>query len=87
MKIKTVNRTIHPDTHETKNSYRVKIGKKNYYDQLVVNVNHEKLSFQCTYVFEGNEIADYESIHFKAGERDGTVKINWVQALEFKTVN
>lgn len=87
MKVKTVNRTIHPDSHEANNSYRVKIGKKNYYDQLIVNIKHEKLPFKCTYVFEGNGIANFESIHFKAEENEGAIKINWVQTLEFKIVN
>ena len=84
MNIKTVNRTIHPDTHDSDNSYRVKIGKRNFYDQLIVNINHEKSNFKKTYVFEGKQIADYESIHFKAIESNEKVIINWVQNLEYE---
>jgi len=86
MKTKTVNRTIHPDTHDSKNSYRVKIGKKNYYDQLVVNVDHEKLGVVGTYIFEGKQIGEYESLHFKAEESNGIVSINWVENIAFKKV-
>lgn len=50
-KIKIVNRTIHPDTHDSANSYRVKIGKRNYYEKLIVNINHEKFDFDETYIF------------------------------------
>jgi len=84
MNVKTVNRTIHPDTHESDNSYRVKIGKSNFYDQLVVNISHDKKGFIGTYVFDGNDIAPYESIHFKAREINGEVKIEWVQNLKFR---
>lgn len=84
MKTKTVNRTIHPDTHESKNSYRMKIGKRNYYDQLIVNIDHDNVGFIGTYIFSGSEIAPYESIHFKAVENNGIVAINWVQKLKFE---
>jgi hypothetical protein len=82
-KIKTVNRTIHPDTHDSQNSYRVKIGKRNFYDKLIVNINHEKLDFNETYIFDGEVIKDYESIHFKSTEMKNTVQIQWVQNLNF----
>lgn len=82
-KIKTVNRTIHPSTHKSENSYRVKIGKRNYYDQLIVNISHEKNGFLTTYIFDGKEIAPYESIHFKAEEVEGKVHINWVQKISY----
>lgn len=84
MNIKTVNRTIRPDTHVSDNSYRVKIGKRNFYDQLIVNINHEKLNFKKTYVFDGKQIADYESIHFKAIVSNEKVIINWMQNLEYE---
>ena len=83
MNIKTVNRTIHPDTHKSENSYRVKLGKRNY-DQLVVNIDHEKLGTIGVDLFDGKDIADYESIHFKAEEAGGKVTINWVQKLNYK---
>lgn len=82
-KIKTVNRTIHPDTHDSANSYRVKIGKRDYYEKLIVNINHEKSDYQETFVFDGSEIKNYESIHFKATENKDTVQIQWVQNLKF----
>jgi hypothetical protein len=84
MEIKTVNRTIHPDTHDSNNSYRDKIGKRNFYDKLIVNISHDKKGFINTYVFDGKEIAGYESIHFKAREVNGEVKIEWVQNLKFR---
>ena len=84
MNIKTVNRTIHPDTHDSENSYRVKIGKRNFYDQLIVNINHENLDFKETYIFDGKQIADYESIHFKAIESNDKITINWVQNLKYE---
>lgn len=82
-KIKIVNRTIHPKTHDMKNSYRVKIGKRNYYDKLIVNINHEELDFKETYIFDGSIIKEYESIHFKASENDGKIQIQWVQNIQF----
>jgi hypothetical protein len=84
METKIVNRTIHPDTHKSENSYRVKIGKINFYDQLIVNIHHEKIGFIGTYIFEGKEIASYESIHFKAEETTGIVNIQWIQKLKFQ---
>jgi len=87
MKVKTVHRTIHPDTHKAEHSYRVKIGKRNYYDQLLVHIDHEEIGSIGTYVFEGKVIAPYESIHFKAEEDNGGVHINWVQELDYKIVH
>ncbi|MCD7968784.1 MAG: hypothetical protein LUF87_00300 [Alistipes sp.] len=84
--IKTVNRTIHPDTHKETISYRVKIGKKNYYNQLVVNIDHDNYGFIGTYVFSRDEIANYESIHFKALDTDNGVKIEWLQNLKFEII-
>lgn len=82
-KVKTVNRTIRPKTHDSANSYRVKIGRRDYYDKLIVNIDHEASDFNETYVFSGEEIKGYESIHFKAFERNGKVQIQWVQNLKF----
>lgn len=82
-KVKTVNRTIRPDSHKSENSYRVKIGKRGFYDQLVVNITHENNDFKETYIFDGEDIACYESIHFKADEHDGEIKIQWVQDIKF----
>lgn len=87
MKVKTVYRTIHPDTHKAENSYRVRIGKRNYYDQLLVHIDHEKVGVIGTYVFERSVIAPYESIHFKASERGGKVSVNWVQDLVYKIID
>jgi hypothetical protein len=84
MKIKTVNRTIRPSSHKAENSYRVKIGKRNYYDKVVVNINHESNTFQATYEFDGKQVENYESIHFKANENKGNVSIDWVQKLEYQ---
>ncbi len=84
MKIKTVNRTIHPETHKSDNSYRVKIGKRNYYDKLIVNISHEKLGFIGSFEFEKEAIAPDERIHFKAEEQEGKVKVTWVQNIAVK---
>lgn len=81
--IKIVNRTIHPDTHDSANSYRVKIGKRGFYDKLIVNIDHESLDFKETFVFDGEAIRKYESIHFKATENNDKVQIQWVQNLKF----
>lgn len=85
-KIKTVNRTIHPITHKSENSYRVRIGERNFYNQLIVNIDHEDFGFIGTYLFDGKEIANYESIHFKAIEADGQVTIKWVQNLKYNKI-
>jgi hypothetical protein len=84
MEIKTVNRTIRPATHKSESPYRVKIGKKNFYDLLVVNIFHDKLGKVGSFEFNGKEIAPYESIHFKAGEREGRIEIKWVQDVVVK---
>lgn len=86
MEIKTVNRTIHPNTHKSENSYRVKIGKKNFYDKLIVNISHENIGFLGRFEFDGKEIAEYESIHFKATEIKEKVEIKWVQNIVAKKV-
>jgi hypothetical protein len=83
MEIKTVNRTIHPDIHKSENSYRVKIGKRNFYDKLIVNIHHENTRFVGTYIFEGKDIASYESIHFKTEEIEGKIKIHWIQDIKY----
>ncbi len=83
MVTKTVNRTIHPSTHKSEHSYRVKIGKRNYYDQLIVHINHENKNFNETYVFDGEAIAAFESIHFKAEEINGNILIQWVQNIKY----
>lgn len=83
-KIKTVNRIIRPSTHKSEHSYRVKIGDRNFYDKLIVNIHHEKYGFMDTYIFEGEAIAPYESIHFKAEENNGTINIKWVQKIPFQ---
>lgn len=82
MKIKEVNRTIHPDSHKSENSYRLKIGKRNYYDRLIVNIFHEEKGFIDSYIFEGEDIASFESIHFKAEETNNAVNIYWVQNIK-----
>jgi hypothetical protein len=82
-KIKTVDRTIRPSTHKSEHSYRVKIGERNFYDKLIVNIHHEKYGFIDTYIFEGEKIAPYESIHFKAEETAGKIEIKWVQQIQF----
>jgi hypothetical protein len=86
MEIKTVNRTIRPATHKSENSYRVKIGKRNFYDKLIVNINHESLGAVGIFEIEGKAIAPYESIHFKANEKSGRVEITWVQIIPVKKV-
>ena len=84
MEIKTVNRTIHPDTHKPENSYRVRIGKKDFYDLLVVNIFHENAGKIGTFEFTAKEIASYESIHFMAKDLNGKVEIVWVQDVAVK---
>lgn len=86
MKTKTVNRTIRPSTRELDSSYRVKIGKRNYYDQLIVNIDHESTDFKVTYIFQGSDIAKYESIHFKVHEYNDEIRIEWVQDLNYKVL-
>jgi hypothetical protein len=82
-KVKTANRTIHPASHKSKNAYRVKIRERGFYDQLVVKIMHENNDFKETYIFDGEAIAPYESIHFNADEHNGEIKINWVQDIKF----
>jgi hypothetical protein len=84
VEIKTVNRTIRPTTHKSENSYRVKIGERNFYDKLIVNIYHESLGAIGSFEFDGKAIAPYESIHFKADERNGKVEITWVQNIPVK---
>lgn len=84
MEIKTVNRTIRPESHQSKDPYRVKIGKRNFYNKLIVNITHEKLGFVGSFEFGGDAIAPYESIHFKAEEQNGKVEITWVQNIAVK---
>lgn len=86
MEIKTVNRTIRPTTHRSENSYRVKIGERNFYDKLTLNICHESLGAVSSFEFDGKAIAPYESIHFKANERYGKVDITWVQNIPVKKV-
>lgn len=33
--------------------------------------------------FDGSEIKDYESIHFKATENNHIIQIHWVQNLKY----
>ena len=86
MEIKTVTRRIHPDSHKSESPYRVKIGKCNFYDQLIVDIFHDKLGFIGTYQFSKESIKDYESIHFKAIEKGEVVQIKWVQDIEFTKI-
>jgi hypothetical protein len=80
------NYIIHPKTHKSENSYRVKIGKIGFYDQLIVNIDHDTHGFIGTYSFNGIDIAPYKSIYFKAIEEEGEVIINWVRDLKFEKV-
>lgn len=82
-KIKIVNRIIDPDTHKSENSYRVKIGKRGYYGQLVVNIRYEDTDFKEIYIFDGKDIISYESIHFKAEVADEEIRIYWVQDIKY----
>jgi len=84
METKTVNRTIHPETHKSENTYRVKIGKRNFYNKLIVSISHQNTGLIGSFEFDGKEIAPYESIHFKANEVKGKVEITWVQNIAVK---
>jgi hypothetical protein len=49
-----------------------------------VNIYHESLGAIGSFEFDGKAIAPYESIHFKADERNGKVEITWVQNIPVK---
>lgn len=73
------NRVIRPSTRaESSDSYKIDTKVVGATNKLLVNVSHENRSINLTYKFEGRNIADRNSIHFKVNETEESITISWV---------
>lgn len=74
------NRTIRPSTRlATSTSYKVDVTKVSLEDSLEVNVKHESKTFHKTYHFNGQNISNKKSIHFRVIESDENIEIVWTE--------
>lgn len=72
------NRTIRPSTRlKTSKSYKINTTKVNPGDLLTVNINHENNLFRRSFRFDGNDIGDRDSIHFRVNDEAGNIHIIW----------
>lgn len=80
------NRTIRPSTRlETSGSYKINTEKVSKGDVLVVNIDHESDSFRRTCIFNGSDVADKNSIHFKVIGSGTKIDISWSGAKPIET--
>jgi hypothetical protein len=72
------NRVIRPSTRaESSDSYKIDTEAVSHFDTLLVNVTHESFGIKAIYKFEGNSVADRNSIHFRVQEDDHRIIISW----------
>ncbi len=72
------NRTIRPSTRlESSTSYKVNTSRVTRHDTLIVNVHHEDGTEVGTYRFNGQDVADRNSIHFRVSETSSGLSITW----------
>ena len=75
------NRTIRPSSRQsTSTNYRINTKNVAIKDILIVNIDHESKPFRETYYFEGSDVAQKDSIHFKVSESDTEINITWAGA-------
>ena len=72
------NRTIRPSSRlESSKSYKINTKDVNRFDTLIVHIDHETKPFQQKYSFEGRDVADCDSIHFRVREHGNQIDITW----------
>ena len=73
------NRTIRRSTRlEKSKNYKIDTKKISHGDLLIVNINHETKPFQKTYSFNGYDVADRDSIHFRVNDLGTSIDITWI---------
>ena len=72
------NRTIRPSSRlRSSISYKVDTKKVTLQDTLIVRITHETKSFSESYIFEGKNIVNKNSIHFRVFETENKIEIKW----------
>ncbi|MBZ0243798.1 MAG: hypothetical protein K8F24_11320 [Bacteroidales bacterium] len=78
MKVINRSRVIRPSSRgENSESYKIDTKKVTAEDTLIVNISHEATAFQKSFKFNGKDLANKNSIHFKAVEEGSQTKIEW----------
>ena len=80
------NRTIRPSTrHEKSKNYKIDTKAISRGDILVVNIDHETMSFRKTYKFNGADVAKKDSISFRVNIFGTSIDISWSGAKPIGT--
>lgn len=81
------NRTIRPSSRVGNSPYKVDTSKVGSRDFLIVNVDHETKEFKDTYRFNGTDLDNRDSIHFKVNEFSGNISLEWSGAEPISSAN
>lgn len=80
------NRTISPSTRQEKSkSYKINTENVSRGDILVVNIDHETKPFRKTFKFNGADVANKDSIHFRVNDFGTSIEISWSGATPIGT--
>ena len=80
------NRTIRPSTRlEKSKSYKIDTKNVSRGDILVVNIDHETISFRKSYKFNGSDVAHKDSISFRVIDYGTSIDISWSGATPIGT--
>ncbi len=86
----TINRsrTIRPSTRlEKSKSYKVDTKNIGTGDMLAVTIHHESDSFSKTYLFEGTDLSDRNSISFRVNDYETHIDVRWSGVTPQKTIS
>ena len=87
MAIIVKNRKIRPSTHKPSSPYRVHCDEVNAGDTLRINITHESdISVNFVYEIDGEEISNFNSLHFHAEQVNGIWEITWVQNINIQRI-
>ncbi len=82
------SRVIRPSSRqETSDNYKIDTKKVTKDDELVVTISHETKSFLKNYWFDGIDLANRNSIHFKVKETTDYILIEWQGKVKPKRIS